>query len=213
MPADSRTRAAPVQRSPPPGATSTTSPSRHWPRPLILKISSSACSQGTSSSRSVMLPVTESPATRLKPQKSAINCSAVRTSMSWKFSDSFPFSKRANPGRPHRVFPLTARSPGARIDRGGRVALRSLAPFFRHDRRDRRTLAPFLCVSPRGRYGRQQGENRCRRSLEARSFHGWGPSANPGAGPSSAMVIGRSVQLPFSSRTNSRRCIAMGSIR
>ena len=36
-----------------------------------------------------MRPVTVSLATRLRSVKSAISCSTARTSMSWKFSDSF----------------------------------------------------------------------------------------------------------------------------
>ena len=50
---------------------------------------SSAWSQGTSFSRSVTLPVTVSLVTTLKFVKSAMTCSSARTSMFWKFSDSF----------------------------------------------------------------------------------------------------------------------------
>ena len=50
---------------------------------------SSAWSQGTSFSRSVTLPVTVSLVTMLKLVKSAMTCSSARTSMLWKFSESF----------------------------------------------------------------------------------------------------------------------------
>ena len=50
---------------------------------------SSAWSQGTSFRRSVTLPVTVSLVTTLKLVKSAMTCSSARTSMFWKFSDSF----------------------------------------------------------------------------------------------------------------------------
>ena len=50
---------------------------------------SSAWSQGTSFRRRVTAPVTESEVTMLKLVKSAMTCSSERTSMFWKFSDSF----------------------------------------------------------------------------------------------------------------------------
>jgi hypothetical protein len=56
---------------------------------------SNAWSQGTSLRRSVTAPVTESDVTMLKLVKSAITCNNERTSMFWKFSDSFSPS---NPG-------------------------------------------------------------------------------------------------------------------
>ena len=71
------------------GATSSTLPTLRLSRPLVLRIRSSAWSQGTLCSRRVILPLTVSDATRLRSVKSAISCSTERTSMSWKFSDSF----------------------------------------------------------------------------------------------------------------------------
>ena len=59
------------------------------PSDLACRMMSSAWSQGTSFSRSVTLPVTESLVTTLKLVKSAITCSSARTSMFWKLSDSF----------------------------------------------------------------------------------------------------------------------------
>ncbi|MOA53820.1 hypothetical protein D3C78_1773350 [compost metagenome] len=57
--------------------------------PLVFSTRSSAWSQGTFCRRRVMLPCTVSLATRLRSVKSAINCNTERTSISWKFSDSF----------------------------------------------------------------------------------------------------------------------------
>jgi len=71
------------------GATQITLPDLRSPRPLACRMMSSAWSQGTSFSRSVTLPVTVSLVTTLKFVKSAITCNSARTSMFWKFSDSF----------------------------------------------------------------------------------------------------------------------------
>ena len=71
------------------GATHNTLPFLRIARPLLRMMMSSTWSQGTFCTRKVRAPVTESEATTLKLVKSAITWSTWRTSMFWKFSDSF----------------------------------------------------------------------------------------------------------------------------
>ena len=71
------------------GAIHSTLPFLRMPRFFACMMMSSAWSHGTSFSRSVSAPVTESLVTMLKFVKSAITCSSERTSMFWKLSDSF----------------------------------------------------------------------------------------------------------------------------
>ncbi len=61
-----------------------TLPSRRLSRPLARSTMSSAWSHGTLTRRRVTLPCTESDATTLRLDSSAINCSTVRTGTSWK---------------------------------------------------------------------------------------------------------------------------------
>jgi len=66
-----------------------TLPLRRLSRPRVCRMISSAWSQGTSFSRSVMLPATVSLVMMLRSVKSAMTFSTARTSTFWKLSDSF----------------------------------------------------------------------------------------------------------------------------
>jgi len=66
------------------GATQITLPFWRLASPLARRITSSAWSQGTLTSRRVTLPCTLSAATMLRLDTSASSCSTERTGMSWK---------------------------------------------------------------------------------------------------------------------------------
>jgi len=71
------------------GAIQTTLPVLRMSSPFAWRMMSSAWSHGTSFKRNVRFPLTVSLVMMLRLVKSAITCSTARTSMFWKFSESF----------------------------------------------------------------------------------------------------------------------------